>query len=112
MVLAVRFAWCAVSVAILFATLRAYDPQQARDADVLMVYGMLCLGFPSSIVAAAMVTLADVLGVTAMQPNSRITIVAVWAFYGAFGYAQWFYLLPALVRRRRRRLEGRSTSIT
>jgi hypothetical protein len=89
-------------VAVLVITLYLYDPQTAKDADLLLVYGMMAMAFPSGFLVAAFFALLayaeESIGVPLINANyGRGTIVFMWLCFVVVGYLQWFRLLPWLM---------------
>ena len=103
-----RVVWLVASVAVLVITLWLYDPQTARDADVVLVYGMLALAFPAGFVVAAFVAVLayaeEATGVPLINANyGRGMIGLMWFCFVVVGYLQWFRLLPWLMEKWRTR---------
>jgi hypothetical protein len=93
---------------VLVMTLFLYDPRTASDADLILVYGMLGLAFPSGFLVAAFVALLayaeEATGVAIVNANyGRGTIALIWLCFVVVGYFQWFMLLPWLTRKWRAR---------
>jgi hypothetical protein len=103
--------WVAAAIVILAVTLYYYNPMTGRDADILMIYGMLALGVPSSILVAGVVGLVayteQFTGLSVLNSRSiPLAIILVWSAFAAVGYVQWFKLLPSLIRGRERLRES------
>ena len=99
-----RVCWLLASVCVLVATLYLYDPKTGRDADVILVYGMLLLAFPSGFLVAASITmLASVeesTGVPLINADyGQGTMAFIWFCFVVVGYLQWFKALPWLVEK-------------
>ena len=98
----ISLGWLVLALLVLAASLAAWDGRPNCDCEEVMIYGMLALGFPASVLAAGVVGLAfqflhRSLGVTvATSPGEMI---GTWALLTVAGYVQWFVLLPWLVRR-------------
>lgn len=104
----IRILWLLAAVTVLVITLYLYDPKTAKDADLLLLYGMLALAFPSGFLVAAFVALLsyveEVSGVPLINAvYGRAIITLIWLFFVVVGYIQWFGLLPWLVRKWRAR---------
>ena len=96
--------WVLASVGVLATTLYLYDPRTGRDADLILVYGMLLLAFPSGFFVAALFALLATL-TPIVDANYGPTVIAViWLAFAAAGYVQWFKFLPWVVRKWRARL--------
>lgn len=103
-----RILWLLASVAVWAITLYAYDPATAKDADLILVYGMFVLAFPSGFLVAAFIALLAYVeegtGVPMLNANyGRGAITLMWLCFVVVGYLQWFRLLPWLVEMRRAR---------
>ncbi len=97
-----RMLWLLASVAVLAITLYTYDPVTAKDADLILVYGMLVLAFPSGFLVAAFIALLayveEITGVPLLNANyGRGAITLIWLGFVVVGYLQWFRLSPCLV---------------
>ena len=78
--------------------------REYRDTDIVVVYAMLLLAFPSAyVVAFAFGLVAQALyysfGITV--PGGVVANVVAVLILGSIGYAQWFLLVPWLYRRAR-----------
>jgi hypothetical protein len=97
--------WIAGCVAVLVATLYLFDDKPNSDVEFLLVYGMLILAFPISLV---LLLFGDAAGYVAYSVSgyasstNRPGFVITWLFFFIPGYWQWFKLLPRLVGRMRR----------
>jgi len=93
--------WITVSVIVLAVTIFDSAAPGNRDNDIVMIWLMLLLSFPSAYAAAL-----------AMYEMSRLShgtlpgalghypaFLANWLAFFIVGYLQWFVLVPALVRR-------------
>lgn len=98
----IRWGWILATVVVLVITLRGFDGGRNPDAEVFLAWMMLLLGFPSSIVFSAAFAMTSVLLATRFGTTistSYGSIVASWIVLTLLGYAQWFILLPKLVRK-------------
>lgn len=92
--------WALLSVVILCITLYTYDPEVGSDSGIFLVYGMLILAFPSSLVVAGLVTTLVLLQETINVPildligNTHLGFVFLWFLFFLCGYYQWFKFLP------------------
>ena len=103
-----RILWLLASLAVLAITLYTYDPATAKDADLILVYGMFALAFPSGFLVAAFVALLayveEKTGVPMINANyGRGTITLMWLCFVVAGYLQWFGLVPWLMEKWRGR---------
>lgn len=111
----VKIAWVLCSVAVLLVTLGLYAPGPTSDIGVFLVYGILFLAFPASLLVAALFALLagiqEQSGVPLLDSISSnlLGISIMWLFFFVAGYAQWFVLLPWLWRKwkaRRNQVDG------
>ena len=104
-----KVAWFLLSLTVLVGTLVLYDPITGRDADLILVYGMLVLAFPSSFLVVGLIALAlyaiDTLHVQILSGLSygRLSIILTWGAMVIVGYVQWFLVLPTMVSKWRSR---------
>jgi hypothetical protein len=97
--------WILCSTSILAVTLAQYESGPKSDIGVFLVYGMLALAFPSSLLVAALIALLvltqDMFGIEILDliGSNHIGIVGMWLAFVAAGYAQWFHLFPWLRRK-------------
>jgi hypothetical protein len=102
-ILAVKVVWLLLAFGILAFTLYVYDGTPAtRDVELILLYGMLVLSFPVSLIAALAVGaagyLAEALGSRFSIPTGYLTLAFEWLILLGLGYLQWFVLLPRLWR--------------
>jgi len=74
----------------------AYLNRQQVDADILFAYAMLSLTFPGGLLVAAVFAVLGLFGIDA--PGGFIGSLIAWPLFVCVGYAQWFILVPRLVR--------------
>jgi hypothetical protein len=96
--------WLAACTAVLCFSLWAYSPGPRSDAIVLFAWAMVALSFPAGLLVS--LALAAVLSAADSSAAFQWANLPVWAglpvAWGAFcfaGYAQWFVLVPRLLRR-------------
>jgi hypothetical protein len=112
-----KWCWLACSVGLLLLTLSIYDGTPAtRDAELVLLYGMLFLCFPVSQLVALVFWLICLLIAATMHefsiPVSYSTLVIEWLVLFIAGYFQWFVLLPWLWRKwKARRAGGAAPSV-
>ena len=96
--------WMMLAVAVLGITLYLGGP----DADIAMVWAMLLLGFPGSVLVTycyagiAFVWHTYIAGPQALEGGRglfSLFVTVVWTGFFLVGYVQWFVLLPFVVRR-------------
>jgi hypothetical protein len=98
--------WIALCIVILATTLSKFDQRPDSDIADFLVWGMLVLTVPSGILAMLLYAgfayaLHNTFAVTV--PTTYSTLSVTWLLYFVVGYVQWFYLLPRLVARMRRK---------
>lgn len=100
-----KIVWILCSVAVLAVTLARYEPGLASDIGIFLVYGMLFLAFPSSLLVAGIFALIsmlqDQLGVPFLDAigSNYFGFCVMWFAFFVVGYLQWFVLLPWLWRK-------------
>ncbi len=98
-----RILWVLCSFAVLAAAFVLLAQGAERDVAVLVIYGMLLLAFPASLLVAALFTglilLQEQSGVPLLElmESSYVGLSTMWAVYFAAGYVQWFVLLPKIL---------------
>lgn len=112
-----KIAWVLCSVMVLIVTLIRYVPGPASDIGIFLLYGMLFLAFPASLLVAGLFAVMalqeDFFGVPFLDLiGSNYTGFSVmWLAFFAAGYLQWFVLLPSLWRKwKARRASGNALS--
>ena len=110
-----KWCWLICSIGVLLLTLAIYDGTPAtRDAELVLLYGMLFLCFPVSQLVAVIFWLIGFFVETTMHklaiPTSYLTLVIEWLVLFIAGYLQWFVLLPWLWRKWKARQAGGPTS--
>lgn len=107
-----KIVWVLCSVAVLVVTLARYAPGPASDIGVFLVYGMLFLAFPGSLLVAGLFALLallqEQLGVPLLDliGSNYVGFCVIWLAFFVAGYMQWFVLLPWLWRKWKARREG------
>lgn len=102
---ALKIVWILCSVTVLIVTLVYYAPGPASDIGILLVYGMLFLAFPISLLVAGLFALLALLQEQSGIPlldlidSNYLGFFVMWLAFFTAGYAQWFVLLPHLYRR-------------
>ncbi len=100
-----KLGWTVLAVVVMLATLYFFDDQPNSDAEVVLIWGMLILSFPISILCALIITLVYDAIFTSFGDviaSSIPHIITIWTIYFLFGYWQWFYLLPAIYKKVRK----------
>lgn len=96
----IKALWIGAAVFVLFVTLYGFDGKPNSDIAVLLGWYMLALSFPSGLLVPLVgVVLYDGLSITV--ETSYLAIVFTWIGFFAFGYLQWFKLLPYLIAKLR-----------
>jgi len=94
--------WVLCCVFVLGVTLYRYVPNSESDIGIFLVYGMLFLAFPVSLLIAAMFALLamlqEPLGVPLLDliGSNYAGYCVMWLAFLAAGYWQWFVLVPRL----------------
>jgi len=100
---AVRFAWIGLCLVVLAFVLAAgRNPEEG----IFFVYAMLALTFPIGFAAAYLQGLSSLLlerFFGYVIPYDPIANIATWVLFVAFGYLQWFVLLPCALGKYRQR---------
>lgn len=94
--------WIVGTIFVLLITLYAYDGKPNSDIEVLLVWSMTFLSFPSGLLFAGLFSIAaDSLNrlFGAVAYTSYGSLVLSWAGFFIFGYLQWFKLVPWLVEK-------------
>jgi hypothetical protein len=97
--LAVKVGWSLLSIGVLFFTLHLYDgTPSTSDAELILVYGMMTLSFPASLIISIILSVTDYLagawGGNLSIPLNHLTIIIEWLVFLGLGYLQWFVFLP------------------
>lgn len=113
--LIVKVIWLLLATSIFFLTLDIYDgTASTRDAELILIYGMIVLSFPASQLIALAIGLfghlATAMGMNMAISNNYLTLTIEWIIFLSSGYLQWFVLFPWLWRRWKKRRAGTSTS--
>lgn len=93
--------WIILSITVLLVTLYFYDAKPNSSAEEILLWGMLILSFPVSLLCALAIMTFNYILYQVMDvviTTSVISIVSIWLVYFALGYWQWFSLIPALYR--------------
>jgi len=99
----VRVTWLAICVMALVNAHRGYQSISDWKTEEELAFQMIVLSFPSALLVAAGVTVTGaILGLfhLALPASSKLEMTAIWLLFSGVGYAQWFILLPWLLRRR------------
>jgi len=110
---AVKAAWVAVSALVLAIALYGFDRRPDSDIGVFLVWSMLILAAPISIVVALLLTGVSIVVerlFSQVIPTTYWWIAISWLCFFAAGYWQWFALLTWLWRKWRKRTDGRPAS--
>jgi hypothetical protein len=104
-----KVVWVLCSMAVLAVTLTRYAPGPASDIGVVLIYGMLFLAFPVSLLVAGLIALMALLQEQLKVPlldaigSNYLGFCVMWLAFFVAGYLQWFLLLPWLWRKWKRR---------
>jgi hypothetical protein len=111
---AAKAVWIGLAMIVLVVALYGFDGKPNSDIGVFLLWSMLILAFPASVIVALVLTgislLVEKLFSTVI-PTSYWWIVTSWICFFAAGYVQWFVLLPWLWRKwRTRDVSGAASS--
>lgn len=97
-VVGLKIAWIMLSFIVLAYSFAPYKEPYNAETEILLVYLMGVLSFPSSLlVVLLMGAMAAVLGhFSISMPSNHMTGVLVWLVFFIAGYLQWFRLVPFL----------------
>ncbi len=97
-----RLAWCGASLAALVWSLMAFDGTPNWDGEEVLLYAMLALSFPVSVLGVAVISGAYA-GIQLLAHvdivASRLEMAAWWSVLCLLGYAQWFVFVPRVIGR-------------
>jgi hypothetical protein len=94
--------WVVLAVIVLAVSLYGFDSKPNSDIGVFLVWSMLVLAFPSSLLVALLfsgVSIAAERLFSTVVPTTYWSIAISWICFFAAGYWQWFVLLPSLWRK-------------
>lgn len=100
-----KIAWIICFVTVLIVTLARCAPGLESDIGVFMVYGMLLLAFPISLLVTGLFALLALLqertGIPLLDviDSNYVGFSVMWITFFVAGYVQWFLLLPWLWRK-------------
>ena len=101
----IKLAWLVLALLITVPLVVTYNTTTNRDNDILLVYALLTLTFPSGFVVSA---LYAVMGYTLERlfstelPVGHFAMIVHTVVFLSAGYLQWFVILPAIWRFLRR----------
>jgi hypothetical protein len=104
--IAIRLGWLAVCLTALIGALRAYQDSSDWKMEEGLAFEMMVLCFPASlVVAVGLVVMGALLGIVglALPASSKPEMTADWLPFVMAGYAQWFVILPKLLRQRQKK---------
>lgn len=96
--------WMFCCFVVLGVTLYSFEPSSDSDIGVFLVYGMLFLSFPISLIVAAtfalLVVLQESSGIPLLEliSSNYVGFCVMWLAFFLAGYWQWFVLVPKLWR--------------
>lgn len=105
--------WVTLAVVVLLVTLYGFDGKPNSDIEVFLVWSMLALAFPSSLLVAGVlagISIAAERFFSTVIPTSYWWIGITWLCFFVVGYLQWFVLLPWLWRKWKSRGAGGSAA--
>lgn len=106
-----KVAWVVATLSVLVVALAAFDGKPNSDAEELLAWPMLALGFPLTLAYPALFTgivaAREGLGLPPIQ-TSYVELAASWCALFALGYLQWFKFVPGAAKRVRAFRQARS----
>lgn len=112
---AIKAIWLLLATSIFLLTLSIYDgTATTRDAELILVYGMIFLSFPTGLLILLATGLVGHLAVAAGMefsiPSNYLVLTIEWIIFLSSGYLQWFVLLPRAWRRWKTRSSAINTT--
>lgn len=104
----VRVVWLALCFTALAYAHRGYQGTSDWKMEEGLAFDMIILSFPCSfLIPLALSLIGAILGFLglALPESSRLEMTTTWFAFVMAGYAQWFILLPRLLRLRKRTVE-------
>lgn len=96
---AVKIAWLSLAVLIAIPLVVTYNPTANRDNDIVLLYALLALTFPTGLVVAALYALVgytlEVL-FSVPLPVGRFALIVDCVVFLIAGYLQWFVVFPSI----------------
>lgn len=92
-------AWAVAMAAALCVMLSSYSHIDGHDTEIIGLYLLLALGFPSSLMIVSASSVAAWALPHYFQGSSAAPVGAMWVAAFAMSYWQWFVLTPWVVRR-------------
>jgi hypothetical protein len=97
----VKLGWFVVVIIVLLVTMYFFDGEPNSDVDIFLIWSMLVLSFPISIVCALILSgityvIYKVAGITV--PTTYLSMLLFWLVFFVAGYWQWFVLGPRVTR--------------
>lgn len=108
-----RLFWFGLCVLVLVMTMYGGSSPENRDIDIVMVWLMLVLSFPSGYVVSVLYFAVALLSPRQEFPpvsNVYLGLLLTWLGFFVAGYLQWFVLVPAAIRKIRQRLHRSSAA--
>jgi len=106
--------WTMLAVIVLAVALYGYNGKPDSDIGIFLIWSMLILAFPSSVIVALLLTGLSIVTEKLFSktiPTSYWWIVVTWLCFFAAGYWQWFVLSRRLWRKwKMRRMANASSS--
>lgn len=98
-----RLLWVLLCITVIVVTFIIYDGTPAtRDAELILIYGMMMLSFPAgqiiALIFAALGYALETVGLGLAIPSGYSGFLCEWVVFFAVGYVQWFIVVPFFVR--------------
>jgi hypothetical protein len=94
---AAKIGWIFLTLVVLGITLYGFDGKPNSDISIVLLWSMLLLAFPISILVALLLAGISIfieLLVGRVVPTSYWWIITCWLCFFAAGYWQWFVMAP------------------
>ena len=97
----IRRVWLVLTIAIGIAAAILLDDNANHDVDLVLIWTMMALCLPSSLLAVLAVAALSYLAQPwlAALPKQEGMFIG-WSVFFLFGLLQWYLLLPRLLRKR------------
>ena len=96
--------WLGTAVLVLFVTLYAFDGKPNSDIGIFLVWSMLFISFPASLIYAGLFSVVALIMETFLStpiPTTYLSLTIDWVAFFILGYLQWFKLIPYVVTKLR-----------
>jgi hypothetical protein len=92
-----KFLWFLLAILVLCIVLWFWAPGPAREAEALLIYGMVALSWPLGLFGLFVIVVTLQIAPSLQSSQSVLWAVLLpWFVWLALGYVQWFILVPIL----------------